>query len=641
VTFLLALLLLASLALRLWSASDRLDNSRHFDERFTLRNVSAILVNGDWKPVNAFYGALSYLPQTAALALTEGLHRATGAEVFAVFDQTTADGWSKTAYAVARGTSALFGVLGIWAVFLLGRRLFDPWVGLLAAALVAALPAHIVSSALIKPDILVALLVTVTFLWILSAVDEPTPRRFAWAGVGIGLAVSAKYTGVGVAIPLVVGALLMPAPLLMPGPGQALQAGWGRWRRLWLLTVAALASLVTFLILHPHIALVFEYLPRLWNIMETKGEATGGSHWSVFALEARYLLRHHRWPVLLLAVAGTVAIVARALRRPPSEPGERPAAARQRLQAWMVLSYLFGYSVLYAAATKLFKGQNYLPVTAFTALLAGWAAVAGWRWLARRWRPLTWAAVAVPVWALALAALFQYPLSTTYHQVVPSTWVLVERLLEQRLQPAAIRYLYFERRDQPLRLARDGHLLVSIPVESLTEVPAQELDAADAELFLAADFEGPSADFYFRRAARPGYRSERFDPGWFAAHGPPLVVLLHGWRQVGEGQELALLPSATGGGHRFDVALEHGVRAGETVSFQIVMPISRKARRPAEVRVNGMPLPLYETKSTAQKAHELTSRVTFQGAAPRLLFSFEERLELPWTPQVTLHRWQR
>jgi len=64
--------LLASFAVRTWDASFGLYAGRHFDERFTFKNVSAILKHGEFKPRHAFYLSLSYLPQTAVLAASDG-----------------------------------------------------------------------------------------------------------------------------------------------------------------------------------------------------------------------------------------------------------------------------------------------------------------------------------------------------------------------------------------------------------------------------------------------------------------------------------------------------------------------------------------------------------------------------------------
>src|SRR5690349_8492857 len=73
----LAALLLLSFALRAWDAGQGLRAGRYYDERYTFRNVSLILRQGNWRPGQAYYLSLSYLPQTALLATSEGLHRIT------------------------------------------------------------------------------------------------------------------------------------------------------------------------------------------------------------------------------------------------------------------------------------------------------------------------------------------------------------------------------------------------------------------------------------------------------------------------------------------------------------------------------------------------------------------------------------
>src|SRR5215216_51850 len=197
----LAALLLVSFALRTWDASQGLNNGRYFDERFTFKNVSALLKHGDFRPRHAFYLSLSYLPQAAVLAASESLYRVTRYQPFSIYRQTS-DGYSPTAYWLARMINVLYGVLSLWLLFLIGRRIYSPEVGLLAAALLAAFPRHLLSSVEFKPDILVILLVTLTFLWTLGAAFRPRLARFILVGFGIGLAVSSKYTGIAAAIPI-------------------------------------------------------------------------------------------------------------------------------------------------------------------------------------------------------------------------------------------------------------------------------------------------------------------------------------------------------------------------------------------------------------------------------------------------------
>src|SRR4029077_20454456 len=97
----LAAVLLASFAVRTWDASVGLHAGRHFDERFTFKNFSAILKHGEYKPRHAFYLSLSYLPQTAVLAASDGLYRMTDRPIFSIFGESR-DGNSPTAYWLAR-----------------------------------------------------------------------------------------------------------------------------------------------------------------------------------------------------------------------------------------------------------------------------------------------------------------------------------------------------------------------------------------------------------------------------------------------------------------------------------------------------------------------------------------------------------
>src|SRR4051794_40989337 len=140
---LLLLVLVIGFALRVWDAGQGLTAGEHFDERYSLKNVGAILNRGDWVPAQAYYPALSYLPQTAVLFASERLSRLTGNRALAVHGDT-ADGWSASAYFLARLTDVVYGTCSLLLVFVVGRRLFGPAEGLLAAAALAAFPRHLI-----------------------------------------------------------------------------------------------------------------------------------------------------------------------------------------------------------------------------------------------------------------------------------------------------------------------------------------------------------------------------------------------------------------------------------------------------------------------------------------------------------------
>ncbi|HZI64761.1 MAG TPA: glycosyltransferase family 39 protein, partial [Thermoanaerobaculia bacterium] len=182
-----------------------LDNTYHFGERFSLANVETLVADGSLRPANAFYPSLSYLPQAVVLAASQALHRLTGIAALSVFDPRAADGFSRTAYLLCRLLAALYAALGVLLLHRLARRLFDPMVALAAALFLAVTPAIIVTGSVFKPDILVLTLTVLAFDWAELALRQPERRRFLRAGAGVGLAVAAKYTGVGAALPLVIG----------------------------------------------------------------------------------------------------------------------------------------------------------------------------------------------------------------------------------------------------------------------------------------------------------------------------------------------------------------------------------------------------------------------------------------------------
>ena len=487
-----------------------LDNTYHFDERFSLANVEAFLA-GSLRPANAFYPSLSYLPQGLVLAASEGLHRLTGIGALSVYDASAADGFSRTAYLLCRLLAALYAALGVLLLERVARRLFDPMVALVAALLLAVTPAIIVTGSVFKPDILVMTLTVLAFDWAEAALRAPRARRFLRAGAGVGLAVAAKYTGVGAALPLVVGGL----------------AGARRDRRLWLwLPLAAAAALATFVALNPHLDVIFEYLGRVLGIYERKGAAAGGSRLEVIAAEIDYLVRHHGVAITLLAAAGAAGLAAR-LRRGRA-PDERRAAL-------LVLGFVLGYSALYAAATTLFKGQNYLPVLPFTSLLAAWAAVAGGRAAARRYpaltRPAGWPRRALVAGALVLAlGLAARQAIFVYRQVLPSSYDAAWSYVASQLGDLGLRQVAYESEIKERDRLVDGASAGVAVRSELTAERAGDWQLSDAELFYRDRARQPGS-FAAERLGRVGWDEVRsFRGQLFARHGGEVVVLLHPWR---------------------------------------------------------------------------------------------------------------
>ncbi len=617
----LALVVVAFL-LRLWYASPYLDGSRWFDELYSFRNVGAVLVEGGTKPANAFYPSLSYWPQTAALAASAWLAKVTGIAALAVRGDT-ADGWTPAAYAISRGLSALFGALSIGVLFLLGRRLFDARVGLLAAAFLAALEPHLFASAIFKPDVLVVLLVLLTFGWGLDAVEKDTWGRWILAGVGVGLAVCAKYTGVGAAFPLIAAALWGD--------------GWRRGRAWARLMVAGVASVLTFVVLNPYLFVVLRYIPRLFGIAEGKAAALASSPAVVARRELEFLWFQHRPAVFLLVAVGLLALAARALGRERFLALAVPDRLTSRT-AGMVLAYVLGYSVLYAAAGGVFRGQNYIPVAAFTSLGAAWVALRLWEALAARWRPLTSPLARAAGWALVLAALTAIPLRATWIEAVPTTTMRVERVLAQGLPELEWRLLHFERGEDPMRPKQRSNPMTALPVARLAAVPPQELERGDAAVFFLANRQGPDAERYRQLESAPGVGRVEVRPGLLRARGPAMEVLLHPWQALGEPWPVATEPTGDEG-RRFRAPLPAAPAGAELASLGLWLPIERGRRRPDWIWVGELKLPLFETHNRGRRSRFLTPR--FELLPGEVLeLAFEQGTDLPGPPEVELRWWR-
>ena len=131
---------------------------------------------------------------------------------------------SEPSYGVARALAAAVGIVGVGAAWWLGRVAYGEAAALVAGSACAVATVHVAYSHMAVTDVLLTAGVTVTLALLVA-------DRLEWAGVAAGLAVSAKYPGVFLAVPL-------------------LLAGWRRWRRL---IVAAALAAAAFVVTSPFV----------------------------------------------------------------------------------------------------------------------------------------------------------------------------------------------------------------------------------------------------------------------------------------------------------------------------------------------------------------------------------------------------
>ncbi|HYG61312.1 MAG TPA: glycosyltransferase family 39 protein [Thermoanaerobaculia bacterium] len=617
-SWLLAVLLLLSFLLRLWLACQGLHTGHYGDERFAFRNVTGLL-QGEIRPRHAFYPSLSYLPQSAVLAASWGLHELTGIEALSIFSEKAVDGYSPTAYLLCRLCNVLFGVLALWMVFLIGRRIHSPAAGLLAAAVLAALHRHVLSSTQFKPDILVLFLTTVTFYWTLAAAFRPALGRYARVGAGIGLAVSAKYTGIASCLPITAAALCNGL-----GPRRdRCQLGW--------LVAAGLISIATFVVLNPFLGVVLHYIPLQASSYAARVENEPSGHWVVFIRQIEFLIVHHGWLTALFVLAGTVGLLWRYRRPVPGDGGER------RVGWLLVLSLFLGYSALHTAGMTLFRSQNYLPVAPFTSLIAAWAMVEAWRALVHRVPALSRRPAAATAVVAAGLVLLADQAAVVYKWVIPNTWAEARHVLTARLAPIGLRHVVYEKGTNILRLGGKNRALITA-AGRLGELGPAFLERADAEVFPDSRLHGPDADFYRRRLERlPPDQVVRVSSRPFHSRGETLVLLLHPWRQDGRFElPLGRPPQVR---RRQTSVLPPGIAPGDVLSAVLWAP--REAQRLEGLRLDpgGELVRTFEAGSRARKVRLMTRRFALTGGETRVrLVSPPGRY--PEGYRLELYRWR-
>lgn len=580
---LLGLLILWSLALRVWMGTLEPDGSRFWDERYGLENVARVLDTGELRPANGFHPPLSYLPQATVLWGAQGLAEATGRDDLAPYRGNGVFG--PTGYLLARWIQALLGVLSLWLTFWLGRRLMSDEAALAGTFLVAIVPWHIRQSVIYKPDILLVVTVLLALGWSLSALRRPSPGRGARAGLGIGLALASKFNAGPVALPLTAVSLWRAA------------RDRCRWKlHLGTLAVAGAVSVLVFLVLSPWVVLDPELyradFSRTLRDYERKGEVAGATHLGVIAHGVRSILSepfHGPWvgAVALLGLLGWAATAIRGVR--PAGTGERDTRER-RLGRAVLAIFVLGYGLLYGLSTTNPSAHNWLPVVPVTGLAAAWLVVDGGRGLLvrstgalpRTARPLRWA-VALGVVALVAAGTVDAS-KYAWRRSVPTTAQVVENRLLDRFESTTgveWRLVVRERSVNRLILKHERRLAAQVVVPKDGGTPMAELVAGADAVVLAG-----RGDLAERWAGPSAHRVGRF---WTEARGQRLSLDVHPWQPVGEPIAVPLAPMSPG---RYAFTLDPAAASGD-VSLLVHLPARAHQNRPVHLTLAGRDIALY------------------------------------------------
>lgn len=307
--------------------------------------------------------------------------------------------WPPGVYGVAAPFALLFGSYSVWttqctnavftvvlllAVFLLGRVLGGARVGLWAALLTVLCPALVASTWYLSLDYPLAgmVLMGLYLLWRTRGFTGARATLLFGVWSGLGICVKVNY-------PLY---LLVPSAVALI---RALKGGHRREPAMLLPAAAAITLGIAQLALAPD-------WTTLWRDLGVHAvgrnlPASTIDPWSLewFLALPRFAASNYPWPLLLLAVPGLVAL----------------HLGRRRPAGWLLLSFFWGGLVCLTLMTN--KMERYLlPLYPLACVLAAW-------WLARlpgRWR------LAGP----GAAAVAHLGLLAYLHLVAPTPWYLQE-----------------------------------------------------------------------------------------------------------------------------------------------------------------------------------------------------------------------
>ena len=198
----LALILVAAAAARLWHLGAGIPHAVGIDEPQVVDRALRILRTGDWNPHVFDYPTLVIYLQ-AMVAIVRFMWGALQGE------WSSLDGFSIGAvYMAGRFVAAVIGVATVWLTYRLATELSSRRVALLAAAQMAVRPLHVRESHFILTDVPMTALTTLTVWLSVRAARRGTVPAYAWAGAAAGLAGAAKYNG-GIALLAVLTAWLL------------------------------------------------------------------------------------------------------------------------------------------------------------------------------------------------------------------------------------------------------------------------------------------------------------------------------------------------------------------------------------------------------------------------------------------------
>jgi len=256
-------------------------------------------------------------------------------------------------YLIGRFWSAGFGLATVLVVFLTGKTLFSARSGLLAAALLAALPLHVLHSHYATVDVPVTFAITLAFFFSARVLERGRGSDYLFAGLFAGLSASLKYNGALALFPLL-------AAFFIRARGWGGEGGEPFDRREWRsLSWAAAVLILVFFAVSPFIL------------------SAPGQFFKDLSTQSHYLISYGHGPIFIATSPGPLYQLFNVLYYAGGGPfwilavaGVVAAVVRRRKGDILLLSFLVPYYILISIPTVKFA-RFVIPLLSFLALLAG------------------------------------------------------------------------------------------------------------------------------------------------------------------------------------------------------------------------------------------------------------------------------
>ncbi len=345
---------------------------------------------------------------------------------------------------VGRALSAIFDLISIYAIYLIGRRLFDETIALCAAAFTALAVIHIQLSHFGAFDVHLTTFCLLMIFFAIRYVQENQKRDLILASVMMGFAVGSKAAGVGLMIPLIGSAMIK---------GLKIKDGGERVINLqsfiFDVSLISFVSFISFAITNPFSLIEFpvfisqitfqsdmargefvlpytnQYIntPVFWYVIEQQGKWLLGLPLTVAAYAGAVGLLGG-WAVGWLgrSVISHQSSVIRDTHHPFRSRITPSGHALRITLLWCISFFLF------TASLQVKYPRYMLPITPLLILCGTWAMIT----LARRWRVMR----IVPVTTLIAMAIYALAFINMYSQ--PHPWAAMSGWMYRNIPPRSI-----------------------------------------------------------------------------------------------------------------------------------------------------------------------------------------------------------